>query len=80
MYNKNMTVVTGTTIKFPKQVFKDGMVVLSMKEYRELQMRAVPTYYLKGKAAKGLDKLVKDSLRDHKLGKTKRLNSLADLR
>lgn len=68
------------TIKLPQVTSKEGFVILAMSEYRELQMNSVPTYYLKGKAATALDRLVKSSLRDHKAGKTTRINSLADLR
>lgn len=47
-----------------------GVVILPLKEYQELCERAVPIYYLKGRAAKRLDKLVGDGLREHKAGKT----------
>ena len=58
---------------------KGGVVVLSLREYERLKMMAVPTYHLKGKEAKELDRLVKEGLRDHKLGKTRKIKSLADL-
>ncbi|HEY4514544.1 MAG TPA: hypothetical protein VJJ22_00070 [Candidatus Paceibacterota bacterium] len=73
-----MTVATSTLIKLPKQAVKDGVVVLSMKEYRELQMKAVPTYCLTGKKALALDKLVNDGLRDHKAGKTIKASSMLE--
>jgi len=41
--------------------------------------RQVPVYHLKGKAAKRLDKLVEEGLRDHREGKTRKIKSLADL-
>ena len=68
------------TIKIPRETVRDGIVVLPLKEYRELQAQAVPTYYLTGKKAEELDKLVEDSLREYRAGKTRRLKSLADLR
>ena len=58
---------------------KDGVVILPLKEYRRLLMSAVPTRYLKGRAARGLDKLVGEGLREHRAGKTRKIRSLADL-
>ena len=56
-----------------------GVVVMSLKEYHRLLERSVPTYYLKGKAAERLDKLVENGLKEHREGKTRVLKSLADL-
>ena len=56
-----------------------GMVVLPIKEYNRLVAAATPTYYLKGKAALELDKLVEEGLRAHGEGKTRKIRSLADL-
>ena len=56
-----------------------GMVVLPIKEYQRLLAAAIPTYYLTGKAALKLDKLVHDGIQDYKAGKTRVLRSLADL-
>jgi len=39
----------------------------------------VPEYYLTGKAARDLDKLVASGLREHQEGKTRKIRSLADL-
>ena len=58
---------------------KGGIVILPLREYKKLCERAVPTYYLKGKEAEELDKLVKEGLRDHNLRKTRKIKSLADL-
>jgi hypothetical protein len=49
---------------------KGGIVILSLREYRKLCERAVPTYYLKGKEAEELDKLVEEGLRDYQEGRT----------
>ncbi len=49
---------------------KGGVVILSLREYRKLCERAVPTYYLKGKEAEDLDKLVEEGLRDYQEGRT----------
>ena len=69
------------TITIPKTKIKKegGIVILSLKEYQKLCQRAVPIFYLKGKKAEELDKLVEEGLRDHNLGKTRKIKSLADL-
>ncbi len=64
----------------PKQVKdKQGVVILPVKEYRRLLAAAVPTYYLKGKAAKDLDKLVAEGMREYRAGKTRTIRSLSNL-
>ena len=67
------------TIRKEKIEKQKGMVILPMKEYQKLLERAVPTYYLAGRSAKELDKLVEEGLRDEKAGRTKTIRSLADL-
>ena len=63
-----------------KQIQKDGgVVVLSIAEYKKLSERAVPGYFLTGKAARDLDKLVETGLRDYHAGKCRKIKSLADL-
>ncbi|KKW10642.1 MAG: hypothetical protein UY50_C0029G0014 [Parcubacteria group bacterium GW2011_GWA2_49_9] len=63
-----------------KQIQKDGgVVVLSLAEYKKLSERAVPEYYLTGKAARDLDTLVKEGLRDYESGKCRKIKSLGDL-
>ncbi len=66
--------------RISKQTLNKGVVLLPLQEYRELQIRAVPTYYLTGKKALALDRLVEEGLREHREGKTKQIKSLADLR
>jgi len=56
-----------------------GLVILPLDEYRKLCQRAVPAYYLKGKEAKKLDKLVEKGLSEYRAGKCKSIKSLADL-
>jgi len=69
-----------TVIISKEKIKKEGgVVVLSLEEYRKLSEQAVPTYYLKGKAAKKLDKIVEQGLKDYRAGKTRTLKSLADL-
>jgi hypothetical protein len=53
-----------------------GVVVLSLKEYRRLCERAIPEYYLTGKAARDLDKLVREGLREYERGETILASSL----
>lgn len=71
-----MGTITISKNKIQKQ---GGVVVLSLREYERLSQMAVPTYYLKGKEAKDLDKLVEDGLREYEEGKCKTIVSLADL-
>lgn len=64
----------------PKQVERrGGMVVLSLSEYQRLLASVVPTYYLKGKGATRLDRLIESGLEEHQKGKTRVIRSLADL-
>ena len=71
-----MSTVTIDKKRIDKQ---KGLVILPIKEYEKLRERAVPTYYLKGKAAKNLDLLVESGLKEYRAGKTTQINSLADL-
>jgi len=67
------------SVTLSREAIKKGVVLLDLEQYHKLQRKAVPTYYLTGKKAKNLDRLVKEGLREHKGGKTKKINSLADL-
>ena len=69
-----MSTVTIAKSKIRKEA---GVVVLPIKEYQRLLHAAVPTFYLTGKAATGLDKLVEEGLREHMAGKTRTIRSLA---
>lgn len=74
------TMTTATLLKHKKVATKArGTVTLSVKTYRQLLDAAIPTYYLTGKEATALDKLVKEGLREHAEGKTRTIRSLADL-
>jgi len=55
-----------------------GMVILPLKEYQELRERAVPTYYLRGKEAEELDKLVEEGLKEYERGETIEAPSLRE--
>ncbi|MDP3725617.1 MAG: hypothetical protein Q8R36_00290 [bacterium] len=67
------------TIQKRKIDKQKGVVILPLKEYEKLREQAVPTYYLTGKAARDLDKLVDEGLTEYRAGKTKDIRSLADL-
>lgn len=55
---------------------RGGVVVLPVKEYKKLLEKAIPTYYLPGREAEKLDKLVEQGLREYKEGKTIDADSL----
>lgn len=68
-----MKTVTIAKEKIEKEA---GVVILPIKEYQKLIVRAVPTYYLSGKEAEDLDKLVIEGLREYHAGKTIKASSL----
>ncbi|MBI3599867.1 MAG: hypothetical protein HY097_04400 [Nitrospinae bacterium] len=70
-----MTTVTIHKEKIEKQ---GGVVILSLKEYQKLCERAVPTYYLKGKKAEELDRLVEEGLKEYERGETIEASSLKE--
>ena len=55
-----------------------GVVILPIREYQKLLERAVPTYYLTGKAARDLDRLVDEGLKEYREGKTIKAESLTE--
>lgn len=58
------------TIKVSKKKVKTdgGIVILPLKEYRELLAKAVPTYYLSGKNVEEIDNLVTEGLAEYQTG------------
>lgn len=70
-----MNTITVSKTKINKE---KGVVILPLKEYQKLCERAVPTYYLTGKAAIKADKLVKDGLREYEKGNIIEASSLKD--
>ncbi|MBU2578768.1 hypothetical protein KKA09_01475 [Patescibacteria group bacterium] len=70
--NKNSITIPGEII------CKEGLVILSLREYQKLQERAVLTYYLKGKEAEKLDKLVEEGLKEYQDGETINAPSLRE--
>lgn len=57
---------------------KGGVVVLDLNEYQRLCERAIPTYYLKGREAEKLDRLVEEGLKDYEQRKTIRASSMRE--
>jgi len=72
---KNKLILSEKLVKKNK-----GLVILSIDEYKDLCERAVPVYYLKGKSAKEVDNLVKEGIEEYKNGKTKKIDSLSQLK
>ena len=68
------------TITIPKKITgKEELVVITRKELEWMKSQMIPTIYLKGRAAKKLDRRGERGLSDFRNGKTKILRSLADL-
>ncbi len=74
MVNKNSITISRDTVQK-----RGGIVILPLREYKKLCERAAPTYYLKGKEAEKLDKLVAEGLKEYRRGKCKTIKSLSDL-
>lgn len=72
--NKNSIIISRETVQK-----KGGIVILPLWKYQRLCERAISTYYLKGKEAEKLDRLVEEGLRDYEKGKCKTIKSLTDL-
>lgn len=70
--------MTPITIKKEKVERQKGVVILPLREYHRLLEQAIPTYYLKGRAAERLDKLVEEGLKEYREGKTIRAGSLKE--
>ena len=70
-----MASIAVTKAKIEKE---KGVVILPIREYQRLLERAVPEYYLKGKAVKDLDRLVEEGLREYHAGKTIGASSLKE--
>ncbi len=55
-----------------------GVVVLPIIEYRQLLAATIHSYYLSGKEATDLDRLVEGNLREHRAGKSISANSIRE--
>lgn len=75
MINKNNSI----NISKKKITESGGVVILPIHEYEDLKRRAVPEYYLTGKEAEEIDKLVEEGLKEYEQEKCKTIKSLADL-
>lgn len=68
------------TLTIPRTMARnDDLVVLPRRDYEKLKANQVPVRYLTGRAAVRLDRRVTEALRARRAGKTRRINSLADL-
>ena len=71
-------VLENQIVKISRDALKRGVVILDLEEYKKLAEREIPTYHLKGKAAKELDKLVREGLREYETGETIKASSLKE--
>jgi len=71
-------VLENQIVKIPQKALKKGVVLLDLEEYRKMRAREIPTYYLKGKEAEELDKLVEEGLKEYKRGETIEAPSLKE--
>lgn len=78
-YMANQNSKNSITIPREEVRKRGGIVILPLRQYQKLCERAVPTFYLRGKEAEKLDRLVKEGLKEYKKGKCKPIKSLADL-
>ena len=68
------------TITISKNLIKnDDLVIIPRKEYESMKAQMAPTFYLKGKEADKLDKIIREGLKEYQEGKCKTIKSLADL-
>ena len=67
------------TITIPKNLIKnDDLIIIPRKEYETMKAQILPTFYLKGKEADKLDKMIESGLREYKRGETISANSLRE--
>jgi hypothetical protein len=57
-------------VKIPQKALKKGVVLLDLEEYKKMRIREIPTFYLEGKEAEELDKLIEEGLKEHERGET----------
>jgi hypothetical protein len=51
----------------------------TLKEYRRLLENSAPAFHLKGRRAIALDRLATEGLHEHLRGRTRKIDSLAEL-
>ena len=67
-------------VTIPKNIAKkDDLVVIPRKEYEKMKARMLPVLEFKGRKAERLDRRVGNALLDYRRGKTRKIESLADL-
>ncbi|OGZ96599.1 MAG: hypothetical protein A3I44_01385 [Candidatus Sungbacteria bacterium RIFCSPLOWO2_02_FULL_51_17] len=59
----------------PKITGKEELVIISRKELDRMKAQMLPAVFLKGRAANKLDKRVERSVKEHRTGKTERLET-----
>jgi len=63
-------VLENQIISIPQKALKKGVVLLDLEEYKKMQTRGIPTFYLEGKESEELDKLVEEGLKEYERGET----------
>ena len=59
----------------PKITGKEELVIISRKELDRMKAQMLPAVFLKGRAAHKLDKRVEWGVKEHRTGKTERLET-----
>ena len=75
------TIKIMNTITIPKNLIKtksEDLMVISRKEYEGMKAKSLPVCFLKGEKARSLDKRVEEALKEHKKGKTEKLESFLE--
>jgi len=69
-----------TTMTIPKSIFQnDDLVIMPRRHYDLIMANMVPTYYLKGKAARRLDRRVAQAMKEYRTGKLRPIASLREI-
>ena len=69
-----------TTMTIPKSIFQnDDLVIMPKKHYDLIMANMVQTYYLKGKAARKLDRRVTQAMKEYRTGKLRPIASLREI-
>ena len=68
------------TITIPRRITKnDDLVIMPRRHYDLIMANMVPTYYLKGKAARRLDRRVAQAMKEYRTGKLRPIASLREI-
>lgn len=64
------------TITIPRNITgSEELVVMPRREYERMKDAVIPTFYLKGGAAKRLDRRVERAVKEYRAGKTESMDS-----